>query len=294
MSAADTPGWLIANQSRDVRRQLEDGIRAFKISTHYGVNDGRGHVLTDIAAEGDRANRVAEQLSPEGRVSLQRLSSSIGFGKPRGKPSVWLCHTQCEVGATSMASFLGVIRRFLTANPGQVLIFFDEDYVSEESLEKEFKAADLFSRLAVLRVGQQLPTLGQLVSSHHNIVVFTQEPVSGRHPWDMYGFDFIQDTPLGAVQPSQFTCHLYRGLPKNPLLMVNNWADVFPPRRSPNVALLQRAFILQRAKQCEAERHHMPNILLTDFYDSGDVTGAVRVLNGLGDQAPAPIVPLRG
>jgi hypothetical protein len=294
MSAADTPGWLIANQSRDVAGQLEDGIRAFKISTHYGVSDGRGHVRTDLAAEGERANRVAEQLSPEGRTALQRLSASVGFGTPKGKPSVWLCHTQCEVGATSMASFLGAIKRFLTPNPGQVLIFFDEDYVSEESLESEFKRVGLFSHLAVLRVGQQLPTLGQLVSSQHNIVIFTQEPVSGRYPWDMYGFDFIQDTPLGAEKPAQFTCHLNRGLPSNPLLMMNNWADVFPPRRSPNVALVQRAFILGRAKQCETERRHIPNIILTDFYDSGDVVGAARVLNGLGEQAAAPVASVRG
>ncbi len=42
MSAADTPGWLIANQDRDVAQQLNDGIRAFKISTHYGVQTPTG------------------------------------------------------------------------------------------------------------------------------------------------------------------------------------------------------------------------------------------------------------
>ena len=108
----------------------------------------------------------------------------------------------------------------------------------------------------------------------------------------MNGFDWIQDTPLGAVKPAQFTCAHYRGLPSSPLLMMNNWADVFPPLRSPNLALLTRAFILQRARQCEAQRHRMPNIILSDFYDSGDVIGAARILNGLGEQAPAPIAPL--
>jgi len=292
MSAADSPGWLVANQSRDIAQQLNDGIRAFKISTHYGVSDGRGRVRTDIAAEGQRANRVAEKLSPQGRAALQRLSGSVGFGSPRGKPSVWLCHTQCEVGATSMLSFMSTVTRFLTANPGTVLIFFDEDYVSEASLEEEFKRAGLFSHLAVLRLGQQLPTLGELVRSQHNVLVFTQEPVGGRHPWDMYGFDWIQDTPLGAVKPAEFTCKLFRGLPANPLLMMNNWADVFPPLRSPNLPLLERPFILKRARRCEAERHRLPNIILTDFYNSGDVIGAARVLNGLGEEKAAAVVPV--
>ena len=292
MSAADSPGWLIANQTHGIARQLDDGIRAFKISTHYAIGSRPGHVRTDIAAEGARANRVSEKLTAQAREALQRFSGSVGFGTTKGKPSVWLCHTLCELGATSMASFLATVHRFLQLNPGQVLIFFDEDYVSESSLQAEFKRAGLFSHLAALREGQQLPTLGDLVRSQHNILIFTQEPVSGRYPWDMNGFSWIQDTPLGAVKPSQFSCRRNRGLPANPLLMMNDWADVFPPRRSPNVPLTKRAFILRRARQCETERHHMPNLILTDFYDSGDVVGAVRAINRLGDEQPAPIVPL--
>ncbi len=292
MSAADSPGWLIANQAHGIARQLDDGIRAFKISTHYGIGSKPGHVRTDITAEGARANRVSEKLSNEARTALQRFSGSLGFGSAKGKPAVWLCHTLCELGATSMASFLGTVAKFLKENPDQVLIFFDEDYVSERSLQDEFKRAGLFSHLAVLREGQQLPTLGELVRSQHNLLVFTQEPVSGRYPWNMYGFKFIQDTPLGAVKPKQFTCRLNRGLPANPLLMMNDWADVFPPRRSPNLPLTKRAFILHRARQCESERRHIPNLILTDFYNSGDVVGAARVLNGLGDLKPAPIVSL--
>ena len=138
-----------------------------------------------------------------------------------------------------------------------------------------------------------MPTLGELVRSQHDVLVFTQEPVSGRFPWDMYGFDWIHDTPLGAVKPSQFSCHLYRGQAGNPLLMMNNWADVFPPLRSPNLPLTKRSFILARARRCESEWHHVPNVILTDFYDSGDVVGAARALNGLGKQPPAPIVPVQ-
>ncbi len=292
MSAADSPGWFIANQSHGIARQLDDGIRAFKISTHYGVGSAPGHVRTDIAAEGEKLNRVSEKLSGRARSALQRFSAAVGFGPPKGKRAIWLCHTLCELGATSMVSFMSTIREFLERNPGQVLILFDEDYVSEADLERTFKQARLFGRLATLRPGAPLPTLRELVRAHHNVLVFTQEPVSGRYPWDMYGFSWIQDTPLKAVKPSQFSCRLYRGSASNPLLMMNNWADVFPPRRSPNVALNSRSFILHRARQCISERDHIPNLILTDFYNSGDVVGAARMLNHLGDQAPAPIVPL--
>ena len=292
MSAADSPGWFIANQKHAIARQLDDGLRAFKISTHYG--EGKpGNVRTDIEAEGARANRVSEKLSKEARAALQRFSGSVGFGPRKGKREVWLCHTLCELGATNAVGFFQTIRHFLQLNPGQVIVLFDEDYVSEKSLESVFKSAGLFSHLAVLREGQQMPTLGQLVRSQHNVLVFTQEPVSGRYPWDMYAFGgFIQDTPLGAVKPKQFTCKLSRGLPSSPLLMMNNWADVFPPRRSPNLPLVKRNFIVKRARQCESERHKLPNLILTDFYDSGDVVGAARVLNGLGEEKPVPIARL--
>jgi hypothetical protein len=292
MSAADSPGWFIANQTHGIARQLDDGLRAFKISTHYGIGRS-GDVRTDITGEGERVNRVSEKLTGHAREALQRFSKSVGFGSAKGKREVWLCHTLCELGATNAVGFFKTIERFLALNPGNVIVMFDEDYVSEESLEEVFKKSGLYSHLAVLREGQQLPTLGALIRARHNVVVFTQEPVSGRYPWDMYAFDgFIQDTPLGAVKPSQFSCELSRGLPRSPLLMMNDWADVFPPRRSPNVALTQRSFILKRARQCEQQRHHIPNLILTDFYGSGDVTGAARELNGLGKQRPAPIEPL--
>ncbi|MFI4990192.1 MAG: hypothetical protein ACHQHO_04680 [Solirubrobacterales bacterium] len=294
MSAADSPGWFIANQQHAIARQLDDGLRAFKISTHYG--EGKpGSVRTDVAAEGTRANRVSEKLTLQARAALQRFSGSVGFGGPRkGKREVWLCHTLCELGASNAEGFFSTIRHFLQRNPGNVIVLFDEDYVSESSLEDVFKKAGLFSHLAVLRLGRQMPTLGQLVRSQHNVLVFTQEPVSGRYPWDMYAFDgFIQDTPLGAVKPKQFTCKLYRGLPSSPLLMMNDWADVFPPRRSPNLALVKRDFIVGRARRCERERHKLANLILTDFYDSGDVVGAARVLNGLGGEKPAPIARLQ-
>ncbi len=116
-----------------------------------------------------------------------------------------------------MVTFLGTIRRFLELNPGQVIILFDEDYVAERDLESAFKRAGLFRRLATLHAGQPLPTLGSLIASHHNVVVFAQNQVSGKYAWDADGFKWIQDTPLGATKPSQFTCKLYRGKASNPL-----------------------------------------------------------------------------
>ena len=293
MSAADSPGWLIANQDRAIGQQLDDGIRLFKISTHYGVKNPAGWVQTDIAAEGTRLNRVAAKLPPAARQALQRLSGSLRGGSPAaGARDIWLCHTLCELGATRMVDFLATIRRFLELNPDQVIILFDEDYVAERDLQGAFQRAGLFRRLAALQPGQPLPTLGDLIRSHHNLVVFAQKPPAANYGWDPYAFDWIQDTPLGATKPSQFTCKLNRGRPTNPLLMMNDWADGFPPRPTPNLPLVKPAFILARARQCVQERGHIPNLILTDYYNRGNVIGAVATLNGVENQQPAAITRL--
>ncbi len=291
MSAADSPGWLIANQDRTVSQQLQDGIRLFKISSHYGVAT-TGGVYTDIAAEGRRLNRVAAQLSPAARAALQRLSRSLTGGKPKGTRDIWLCHTLCELGATRMVDYLTVIRRFLELNPNQVIILFDEDYVAEHDLKSAFKRAGLFRYLARLQPGEPLPTLASLIRSHHNVVVFAQNPTSGKYAWNAPGFSWVQDTPLGARKPAQFTCKPNRGSQGNSLLMMNDWADIFPPRPSPNVPLVQRAFILKRARQCINQRGRMPNLILTDYYDRGGVIGAVAELNGVAGQRAVPPTPV--
>jgi hypothetical protein len=292
MSAADTPGWLIPNQERNVAQQLGDGIRAFKISTHYGVQTQTGQVYTDIQSAGDRVNRVAERLDVPARLALQRFSRSLHRGGSGGKRDIWLCHSLCELGSTNFVHYLSVIDNFLELNPGNVIVLFDEDYVSEQSIRAAFKRAGLFNRLAVLQRGQPLPTLGDLISSKHNIVVFAQEPVSGHFPWNAPSDTWLQDTPLKAVKPSQFTCQLYRGYSTNPLLVMNNWADIFPPRRSPNVPLVQKDFILKRAHECIVERGKIPNLIMTDFYNRGDVVGAAAVLNGVATVKPAPVNPV--
>ncbi len=292
MSAADSPGWLIPNQDRDIGQQLDDGMRVFKISTHYGIATPSGRVYTDIKGEGQRLNRVSAKLAPFARDALQRFSKSFNGGSPNGKQDIWLCHTLCELGATNMVKYLTVIKRFLELNPNQVIILFDEDYVAERDLQKAFERAGVFDRLATLHYGQPLPSLGELIRSRHNIVVFAQKEVSGNYAWNNPGFNWIQDTPLGAKKPGQFTCKLSRGHTYNPLLMMNNWADVAPPRPSPNVPLVQKAFILKRAQQCIKQRGLIPNLILTDYYDRGQVAAAGDVLNGVANVKPSPVRPV--
>jgi hypothetical protein len=279
-SAADSPGWYIANQLRPIPRQLDDGIRLFLIDAHWGVELDNGKVLTDFNTEQRDRNKVAKALPPDVLAAAERLvGHRLGGTTEEGDSDVWLCHTVCELGATRMAPVLVSMREFLEANPGEVVILFIEPYVKPADIAKRFEDAGLESYLATLSRDEPLPTLGELVDSGKRMIVFTEKDADGTVPWYLDGFSFVQDTPLGATTTKELSCRRERGDADSPLLMLNNWADVFPPRLRANRPFQTKRFLLERAHECERRRGMPVNMIAVDFYDQGDVVEAVKVLN---------------
>jgi hypothetical protein len=279
-SAADSPGWYIANQLRTVPRQLKDGIRLFLIDPHWGVQLDNGKVLTDFETEQRNRNKVVKALPPDVLAAAERLvGQQLGGTTADGDPDVWLCHTVCELGATRMTDTLTQMREFLEANPGEVLILFIEPYVKPEDLAERFKRAGLYDYLATFARDEPLPTLGELVDSNKRVIAFAEKDADGTYPWYLDGFSFVQDTPLGATTIKQLSCRRERGDADSPLLMLNNWADVFPPQLRANRPFQTRKFLLQRAHECERKRGMPVNMIAVDFYDQGAVVEAVEQLN---------------
>jgi hypothetical protein len=290
MSSADTRGWLLVNQRRTIRRQLDDGIRLFLIDPHYGVRQPNGVVRTDFHAERRGLNRVSKSLSPAALGALERLGARVGGGDlGGGRRDVWLCHSVCELGATRMRDALATIRGFLERNRGSVVVLFDEDYVSERDLARVYRESGLMPYLVTLDRLRPLPTLGELVRADKRVLVFTERRPSGRYAWDMDGFAWVQDTPLGATKAGELRCARNRGEADSPLLMLNNWIDRFPPPAGANRAVLRERFILARGRRCHRARGMLPNLIASDFYDQGHLIDAVRRLNGLGNQRPARV-----
>ena len=279
-SAADSPGWYIANQRHTIPRQLDDGIRLFLIDAHWGVQLDNGKVLTDFDTEQRDRNKVAKALPPAVLKAAERLvGHRLGGTTDEGEPDVWLCHTVCELGATRMSDTLEQMREFLEANPGEVVILFVEPYVKPADLARLFKGAGLDGYLAELSRDEPLPTLGELVDSGKRMIVFTEKDADGTYPWYLDGFSFVQDTPLGATTIKELSCKRERGDADSPLLMLNNWADVFPPQLRANRPFQTKKFLLQRAHECERKRGMPVNMIAVDFYDQGAVVEAVKQLN---------------
>jgi hypothetical protein len=277
-AAAEEPGWLFANQRFGIARQLRDGIRALLVDVHLGAPDPRsGRIRTDLQAEGSDRNKVARELSPAALRTADRLVGRAGVGKPVGRRRPYLCHTLCELGAEPLDEQLGILRRFLAANPREVVLLFVEPYVPVATIEQALRDASLLSQAATPDPDAPLPTLGELVAANTRLVVLAEED-GGEPPWYLDGFALVQDTPLGATRPAQLSCARFRGRPDSPLLMLNHWIPPFPPSVTRNQRI-GGSFLRRMIGRCERERSMLPNLIAVDFYERTHVVEIARELN---------------
>jgi hypothetical protein len=285
MSAADQSGWYFAGQRYGIQRQLEDGVRGLLIDTHYGQSAGDGRVRTDLDREGTTRAKVVSEIGEQGFEAAQRLVGRIGFGELSGSDQLYLCHTLCELGATRFESALAALKGFLEDYPNEVVIVFIQDATTPRITADAFLRAGLGPYLYTHERDAPWPTLRQMIRSGRRVLVLAEDSTTGAPPWYHQGFDLVQETPyaftsLAALRvPS--SCRPNRGTPNSPLFQVNHWVERVNP--SPGLAARANAesVLLPRARRCERERALVPNLVNVDFYERGDLFGAVRVLNRL-------------
>ena len=215
MSAADRPGWLFANQTRPIPRQLDDGIRLLMIDPHYGVVSPQGRIRTDLSAEGTTRNRVAAQIGADALAATERLAGRIGLVPEDGERGIYLCHTLCELGAESLGSTLTDLRGWLEANPAEVVIVMLESSVAPDEIEEAFADADLDEYLAELDRSRALPTLRELVTSGRRLIVL-DDGDGGTAPWYQPAFALAQDTSIQAFTEDPTSCGAAAGDARQP------------------------------------------------------------------------------
>ena len=199
MSASTDPGWLFAENTFGIPAQLEYGIRALLVKTHYGVRTnigtgGDGLVVTDRALEAKvNPAAVESQLPPGADPSI--LKSLDAAPIDPALRDIYLCHVYCEYGATRFSTSLGAIRQFLVRNPDEVIILVIGNYVSTEDTAKAFRDARLFDQLYEWDSSATPPTLGSLIDQGKNIVMMSE--FGGPPPgWNNPAYGLLQDTPF--------------------------------------------------------------------------------------------------
>ncbi len=269
--AAAALGFTWPNQDYAVPRQLQDGVRALLLDTHYWERP-------------DDYVRFAASLAPADRSAIADRQALAA--PPAG---VYLCHVVCTLGATPFVDTLRDIRAFLATHHDEVLILDLQDAVSPADTESAFRASGLIDDVYAHRPNTPWPTLRELIARHRRVIVGAEH--AGPPPdWYTHLYSEAWDTPYDFHGTADFTCAVNRGAPSSALLLLNHWIAKRRPDRADAAQVNQLDVLLARAHQCEDEHATRPNIIAVNFYDVGDLFRAVDVLNGVAPEPPRPAV----
>jgi hypothetical protein len=288
MSAADIANWMFPNHERGVAAQLADGVRGFLIDIHYGVPVG-DRVKTLIENEEAARAKYEEALGKEGIDAALRIRDRL-VGEDLGKRDVYLGHGFCELGAQKFTDWLEILRDFLIANPGEVVIMVLQDEgVAPADVARCFAETGLEDLVYRGPVTAPWPTLGEMVARDERVVVYAENNAEGV-PWYHLMGGNIQETPYRFHDPSQFSNVPNRGGTNGSLLMMNHWIETAPASNPKNAEIVNAYdFLLARARACQKERGMLPNLVAVDFYRSGDLIRVVNTLNGVTEGGNAPL-----
>lgn len=277
MSSADIPDWLFPQHEAGIPSQLQDGIRGLLFDVHYGI-PVEGRVKTDLDRELGSRGKLDEAVGKEGLDAAMRIRDRLA-GKEEGPPGAYLCHGFCELGATPLVTALRGIYGYLVENPNEVLVLVIEDYVATSDLAAAFTESGLEGLVYKGPAGPPWPTLRQMIETRQRVLVTSE---SGRPgvPWIRPAFELMQETPYKFKTPTELSCGPNRGGTKGSLFLMNNWVDTTPAPKPSNAKIVNDyEALLARARQCQASRGKLPNLVAVDFYRTGGLIRAVRELN---------------
>jgi hypothetical protein len=288
--SAPQPGQFSSQQDRPIPDQLADGVRGLLIDTHYADRLPNGRLRTYFGSR-EQLRRQAEQdgVNPDAVDAALRIRERLGF-VGEGERGMYLCHTLCELGGIPLESVLDDVRDFLVANPNEVLVVINQDYVEPADFVAAVDDAGLDDLAYRGPVGGDWLTLRQMIDTGQR-VVFLAENRAGAASWYHLAYESItQETPYSFTQVAQLTeparlpasCTPNRGPARAPLFLVNHWITT-DPAPLPSNAEKVNAYdaLLRRMRECKDIRKHPPNLVAVDFYRRGDLFRVVDRLNGV-------------
>jgi hypothetical protein len=260
-------------QDDDLGEQLDAGVRALLIDTHYWPPVRSARDLLEVQSA------VAPDAPPVPQSVADALYPTLGSLRD-GRPGTFLCHAHCAFGEQPFLDGLVSVRRFLEANPDEVVTLIIQDAISTPDTVAAMHAAGLDRYLYEHRRDHTWPTLGQMIDDGQRLVVFAE--VAGPPPgWYANAFQEMQETGFTTPSPSAFSCAANRGPSDAPLFLMNHWVARGAPDRVNATIVNTKDFLVERARACARDRGLRPNFIAVDFSNIGDVVGAVDELNGV-------------
>jgi hypothetical protein len=284
------PGWYSSEQDKPIADQLADGVRGLLVDTHYADRLANGKLRTYFGGR-DELRRQAKQdgVNPDAVDSALNIRDRLGF-EGEGERGMYLCHTFCELGATTLSSVLDDIHDFLISHPDDVLVVINQDYVTPEDFVGAVKDAGLENLVYRGPVGGTWLTLREMIDRDER-VLFLAENHAGAANWYHLAYQTItEETPYKFTKVAQLadpdelppTCEPNRGPERAPIFLINHWIST-DPIPLPSQASEVNAYkpLLARMRECQKLRKHFPNLVAVNFYKRGDLFKVVDTLNGV-------------
>src|SRR5919108_4254885 len=257
------------------------------IDTHYADRLSNGKLRTVIRENVQKFRQ--DGVSQNAVDAALRIRDRLGFAGV-GTRGMYLCHTFCELGGTRLSSVLDDIHDFLVANPDEVLVVINQDYVTPADFVKAANDAGLGDLVYSGPITDTEPTLRDMIDSGRRLV-FLAENHAGDASWYRLAYRSItEETPYTFTKVGQLTdpeqlpasCKPNRGPERAPLFLVNHWIST-DPIPLPSDAKKVNAYkpLLARMRECQRIRHHRVNLVAVNFYRTGDVFKVVDALNGV-------------
>ena len=212
-----------------------------------------------------------------------------------------MCHTSCLLeDAGSLDNYLSTVKTWMDANPNNVLtmLLVNGDNVDVSEFDDAFSSSGLKDYAFVPSTSpnaltiDQWPTLGDMVTSGKRIVVFLDYGADESSvPYILSEFDaYIFETPYDTTDPSFAECSLNRppgASPDGRMYLVNHFLDkdVLGADIPDNAAdfttnaATGTGSIGAQADLCTQTYGRVPNFILVDMFDRGDVFTAQQNLN---------------
>lgn len=242
------------NQEKNVTEQLDAGIRFLQAQTH---------VLDDVLS---------------------------------------MCHTSCvELYAGSLQDYLTTVKTWLDANPNEFLtmLLVNGDNVNATEFGTVFSAVGLDQVAFVPSTSPNMlamedwPTYGELLGNGSRIVIFLDSDADETEvPYILDEFTYFFETPYDTTDPDFPQCTLDRpsgGDASTRMYIVNHFLDsdilgILIPDNAADYttnAATGNGSIGAQADLCTSTYDRVPNFVLVDMFDRGDVFTAQNTLNGV-------------
>jgi len=252
--------------------------RTYDAVAYPGTHDAYASVANGVM-HADQTYSLTRQLADGIRVLHFEILPD------NGEP--FLCHTICGLGGESLVDALTEVTTFLDATTNQVVTLLTESSeITTDQIASAFETASALHYTQAHTLGQPWPTLGTMIQNGERLVVFHADVSSTGgtvFDWMLDRFSWTWETPWDNETATDFgRCNADRGTMGNAIYVVDNYLEDLPNDTPVNAALVNdNPFLVDRVLYCQMQESRLPNFVMVDYYEVGNVFQDVDVLNGL-------------